>query len=55
MTTIAKPDQVVVGQMVYDLLAEDQKSLFSLLQVSHEIWSYISDQTGKVYRLYGTA
>jgi class 3 adenylate cyclase len=54
MTTVAKPDQIVIGQMVYDLLDDRQKSSFSLIQVSPEIWSYMSDQTGKVYRLYGT-
>jgi class 3 adenylate cyclase len=53
MTTVAKPDQIVIGQMVYDLLDDRQKSSFSQIQVSPEIWSYMSDQTGKVYRLYG--
>lgn len=55
MTGLAKPDQIVVGQMVYDLLDDRQKSSFSLLHVSADIWSYMSDQTGGIYRLYGTA
>lgn len=54
MTTVAKPDQIVVGQLVYDLLDDKQKSTFTPLQVSPEIWSYMSDQTGGIYRLYGT-
>ena len=55
MTSLARPDQVVIGQMVYDLLDERQKSTFHLLQVNPEIWSYVTDYTGGIYRLYGTA
>jgi adenylate cyclase len=55
MTTLAKPDQIVIGQMVHDLLDERQRSTFRLLQINPEVWSYMSDQTGGIYRLYGTA
>lgn len=54
MTPLAKPDQIVIGQMVYDVLDERQKSTFHPLQISHETWSYMSD-TGGIYQLYGTA
>jgi len=55
MTALAKPDQVVIGQMVYDVLDDRQKSTFHPLQVSPEVWSYVSDYTGGIYPLYGTA
>jgi len=55
MTSLARPDQIVIGQMVYDGLDERQQATFRLLQVNPEIWSYVSDYTGGVYRLYGTA
>ncbi|HJS82397.1 MAG TPA: adenylate/guanylate cyclase domain-containing protein [Nitrososphaera sp.] len=54
MTTIAKPDQIVIGQMVFDLLDDMQRSTFKLLQVNPDVWSYMSDQTGGIYKLYGT-
>jgi class 3 adenylate cyclase len=55
MTTLAKPDQIVIGQMVYDVLDDRQQSTFRPLQVKPDVWSYMSDQTGGIYRLYGTA
>jgi Adenylate cyclase, family 3 (some proteins contain HAMP domain) len=55
MTTLAKPDQIVIGQMVHDLLDQRQKSTFHPLQINPEIWSFVSDHTGGIYRLYGTA
>jgi len=55
MTTLAKPDQIVVGQMVYDVLDDHQKATFHPLQISHEVWSYMSDYSRGVYLLYGTA
>ena len=54
MTGLAKPDQIVIGQMVHDVLDERQKSTFLPLQVNPDIWSYMSDQTGGIYRVYGT-
>jgi adenylate cyclase len=55
MTALAKPDQIVIGQMVYDVLDHSQKSTFHQLKISHEIWSYVSDYSGGIYHLYGTA
>lgn len=55
MTGIARPDQIVIGQMVYDALDNRQKSTFQLLQINPDIWDYMSDYTGGIYRLYGTA
>ena len=55
MTSLARPDQIVIGQMVYDGLDERQQATFQPLQVNPEIWSYVSDYTGGIYRLYGTA
>lgn len=56
MTVLARPDQIVIGQMVYDVLDKRQKSTFHQLQVSPEMWSYVSNYSdGGIYRLYGTA
>lgn len=56
MTMLARPDQIVIGQMVYDMLDKRQKSTFHQLQVSPEMWSYVSNYSdGGIYRLYGTA
>jgi class 3 adenylate cyclase len=55
MTAIAKPDQIVIGQMVYDGLDYRQKATFHPLQISHEVWNYVSDYSHGIYPLYGTA
>jgi len=54
MTSFAMPGQVVVGEFVYEALADEQKGLFKPLVVSTEVWEYMSDYTGKVYQLYGS-
>ncbi len=54
MTTLAKPDQIVIGQIVYDFLDDRQKSTFHRLQISPDVWGYMSDYSGGIYPLYGT-
>jgi adenylate cyclase len=54
MTSFAMPGQVVVGEFVYEALADEQRGLFKPLVVSTEVWEYMSDYTGKVYQLYGS-
>jgi class 3 adenylate cyclase len=55
MTALARPDQVVIGQMVYDVLDDRQKATFYPLKISSEVWSYVSDYSRGIYPLYGTA
>jgi class 3 adenylate cyclase len=54
MTSLGKPDQIVIGQMVYDVLDDRQKSAFHRLQISADVWGYMSDYSGGIYPLYGT-
>ena len=55
MTGLAKPDQIVIGQMVYDLLDEKQKLDFESLPVNPYMWNYVSDYAGgSIYDLYGS-
>lgn len=54
MTSLAVPNQVVVGEFVYQALSDEQRVLFKPLVVSTEVWEYVSDYTGKVYELYGS-
>jgi len=52
MTALAKPDQIIIGQLVYELLDDKQKSTFKLLPISPLIWNYSSSNTGNIYHLY---
>jgi adenylate cyclase len=55
MTAFAKPNQIVIGQLVYDVLDHTQRSTFKVLPVSSDVWSYISNDTGDIYSLYGSS
>jgi hypothetical protein len=44
----------VIGQMVYDVLDDRQKLTFHRLQVSADVWGYMSDYSGGIYSLYST-
>jgi adenylate cyclase len=52
MTALANPDQIIIGQLVYETLEDKQKSSFRLLTVSPIVWSYFSNNTGTIYHLY---
>jgi class 3 adenylate cyclase len=54
MTSFAHPDQLVIGELVYNALDELQKKHFKEIMVNSEIWSYVSDNTGGIYRLYSS-
>jgi adenylate cyclase len=54
MTAFAKPNQIIIGQLVYDILDDVQKSNFKVLPLNSDAWSYVSSITGEVYSLYGS-
>ena len=54
MTGLAKPNQFIIGQLVYDELDEKQKSAFEVLNVSTDIWSYVGTRTGVTYSVYSS-
>jgi hypothetical protein len=55
MTSLAKPDKIVVGQKMFNKLADSKhKQLFKQLPSNPDIWSYSSESTGGLYNLYGT-
>jgi class 3 adenylate cyclase len=54
MTTFAKPNQIIIGQFVYEVLDDVQKSTFKALPVSSDVWSYVTNNTGDIYSLYSS-
>ncbi len=55
MTSLAKPDNIVIGQKMFNKLAGSKhKQLFKQLPSNPDIWSYSSESTGGLYNLYGT-
>lgn len=54
MTGLAKPNRFVIGQFVYDVINEKQKSTFEILDLSKDVWSYVSNRTGAIYSIYSS-
>jgi adenylate cyclase len=55
MTAFEKPNQIIIGQLVYDILDDVQKSTFRVLPLNSDAWNYVSNITGEVYSLYGSS
>jgi adenylate cyclase len=52
MTTIAKPDHIVIGQKLFDKLEIKEKKTFKKLPANPDIWNYTQKTTGGIYDLY---
>ncbi len=49
MTALANPNHMVIGQLVYDVLDDNQKSVFQQLGISPEIWSMLAKILEGIY------
>lgn len=54
MTELAEPNRFVIGQFVYDVVSQKQKSTFEILDLSNDVWSYVSNRTGAIYSIYSS-
>jgi adenylate cyclase len=52
MSALARPNRIVIGQSLYDILDDKQKSAFEALPIRSDVWSYVSSITGGAYRIY---
>jgi class 3 adenylate cyclase len=52
MTSLARPNGLVIGQSVYDILDEKLKSTFEMLKVNSASWNYRDEKTGNIYQVY---
>ena len=53
MTALANPNHMVIGEQVYETLDGGQKSTYKQLNISSEVWNYVSSNTGEnVYNVY---
>ena len=54
MTSIAKPDQIVIGQNLYDMLEDAQKKTFKRISGISSVWNYANKISEGRYNLYGS-
>jgi len=55
MTSIAKPDQIVIGQKLYDKLDEKHKQAFRQISGTSNVEDYINEVSEGKYFFYGSA
>jgi adenylate cyclase len=52
ITALAKPNQILVGEDIYEKLHPNLKGLFELVDWKDTHWSYQGKRTGKIYDVY---
>lgn len=55
MTSIAKPDQIAIGQKLYNMLEDKQKGTFKRISGISSVWDYANETTDGRYVLYESA
>jgi adenylate cyclase len=53
MTQFAKPNQIIIGDAVYDKLDKNKQMNFKKIHIAKESWNYIDNSNGNIYGLYG--
>lgn len=54
MTGFTTPNQIIIGQSVYEILDPVNKSKFNKVNISKDDWDYINPFTGNVYGIYSS-
>jgi len=54
MTGFATPNQIMIGQSVYEILDPVNKGKFNKVNISKDDWDYINPSTGNVYGIYSS-
>jgi class 3 adenylate cyclase len=53
MTSLAHPNHIVIGDPMYNLMDDKQRSAFQRLNMTPDIWSYVCrNSEGNIYSLY---
>jgi adenylate cyclase len=55
MTSIGRPDQIVIGQNLYDMLKDVQKKAFKRISGISNVWNYANRNGEGRYNLYGSS
>jgi adenylate cyclase len=53
MTSLAQPNYLVIGDPMYSLLNDKQRTAFQPIDISPDIWDYVCrNSEGNIYSLY---
>ena len=54
MTSLSKPNNIVIGQKLFNKIDVKHKNSFTQLTNNKDIWNYTSESTGGLYNIYAT-
>lgn len=54
MTSLSKPNNIVIGQKLFNKIDAKHKNSFMQLINNKDIWNYTSESTGGLYNIYAT-
>jgi adenylate cyclase len=53
MTSFASPNQIIIGEAVYDKLDDKKQNRFNKLHIDNKSWNFLDNTTGNIYGVYG--
>ncbi len=55
MTSFASPNQIIIGEAVYNKLDNKKQNRFNKMHIDNKSWNFIDNTTGNVYGVYGNS
>jgi class 3 adenylate cyclase len=55
MTSFAVPNQIIIGEAVYNELDNKNQDKFNKIHIDNKSWDFINNTTGNIYGLYGNS
>jgi len=55
MTSFAVPNQIIIGEAVYNKLDNKNQDKFNKIHIDNKSWDFINNTTGNIYGLYGNS
>jgi adenylate cyclase len=55
MTSFASPNQIIIGEAVYDKLDNKKQNRFNKMYIDNKSWNFLDNTTGNIYGVYGNS
>jgi adenylate cyclase len=55
MTSLARPNQIIIGEAVYNKLDIKKKDRFKKIHIDNESWNFLDHTTGNIYDVYSNS
>jgi len=54
-TSFASPNQIIIGEAVYDKLDNKKQNRFNKMCIDNRSWNFLDTTTGNIYGVYGNS